>query len=390
MLGGVNPRLIFALAFVTGIIAVLWIDRNKIERHSILFVRKTQRGIDLLDRIANKAPRFWNAYGWTGVFFALLSIPLMVFQMGWIVNNFIKTGSSEGGPSAILPGLTSDTTVSGNLEAGVTFIPVEYWVISIAIIMVVHEASHGIIARMEGFEINSVGWLVLGIIPGAFVEPKGMKLGEEDENDEGLGAAEIWDQGNYKQRLKVLAAGSWANYVTAAVFGLGYFALIIFLLPTFFSGAVQYNAIEGYPAAEAGMSSGTINTINGQNITSAQEIQTVLNGTSPGDSISISTSEGDFQFELGEREGFENGFIGINFSYPYYITWFVNLFSMIAFLNLAIGMFNMLPAKPLDGGHILDTLVEGFGTEEQRVYVNYLSVLMWIIVLGSLITALVL
>lgn len=389
MIEGLNPRLVFAIAFVTGILAVLYIDRNKIERHSILFIRRTQRGIDLLDRIAKKAPRFWNIYGWTGVFFALLSIPLMVFQMGWIVNNFIKTGSSEGGPSAILPGLTSDTTVTGNLEAGVTFIPVEYWVISIAIIMVVHEASHGIIARMEGFEINSVGWLVLGIIPGAFVEPKGMQLGEE-EDGEGLGAAEIWDQGNYKQRLKVLAAGSWANYITAAVFGLGYLALIGFILPTFFSGAVQYNAIEGYPAAEAGMNSGTINTINGQNITSAQEIQSVLNGTSPGDSISISTSEGDFQFELGEREGFETGFIGINFSYPYYITWFVNLFSMIAFLNLAIGMFNMLPAKPLDGGHILDTLVEGFGTEEQRVYVNYFSVLMWIIVLGSLITALVL
>ncbi|MFO7793977.1 MAG: site-2 protease family protein [Candidatus Nanohaloarchaea archaeon] len=389
MIEGLNPRLIFAIAFVTGILAVLYIDRNKIERHSILFIRRTQRGIDLLDSIAKKAPRFWNIYGWIGVFFALISIPLMVFQMGWIVNNFIQTGSSEGGPSAILPGLTSDTTVGGNLEAGVTFIPVEYWVISIAIIMIVHEASHGIIARMEDFEINSVGWLVLGIIPGAFVEPKGMKLGEDDE-DEGLGAAEIWDQGTYKQRLKVLAAGSWANYLTAAVFGAGYIALIAFILPAFFSGAVQYDAIDGYPAAEAGMNSGTLTTINGQEVQSADEIQSILNGTSPGDTINLVSSEGEFEFELGEREGLETGFIGITFSYPYYITWFVNLFAMIAFLNVAIGMFNMLPAKPLDGGHILDTLIEGFGKEEQRKYVNYFSVLMWIIVLGSLITALIL
>lgn len=389
MLEGVNPRLIFAILFTAGVVATLWIDRNKIERHSILFIRRTQKGIDLLDRIAKKAPRFWNAYGWTGVFFAILSIPLMLFQIGWIVNNFIKTGSGAGGPSAILPGLTSDTTVSGNLSAGVTFIPVEYWVISIAIIMIVHEASHGIIARMEGFEINSVGWLVLGIIPGAFVEPKGMKLGEDDK-DEGLGAAEIWDQGNYKQRLKVLAAGSWANYVTAFVFGIAYFALILFLLPTFYSGSVNYSAIEGGPAYEAGMASGELTSINGEQVRTVEEIQSVMNNTSPGETVNIVTSEGEFEFDLGEREGLENGFIGITFNYPGYISWFVNLLSMVAFLNLAIGMFNMLPAKPLDGGHIIDTFVEEFGKEEQRKYVNYFSVLMWIVVLGSMMAALIL
>ena len=390
MLEGINPRLIFAIAFVTGMVALLYIDRNKIERHSILFIRRTQHGIEHLDNIAKKAPRFWNAYGWMGVFFAILSIPLMLFQMGWIVNNFLQTGSSEGGPSAILPGLTADTTIQGNLQAGATFIPVEYWVISIAILMVVHEASHGIIARLEGFEINSVGWLVLGIIPGAFVEPKGMQIGEEDENGEGLGAAEIWDEGNYKQRLKVLAAGSWANYVTAAFFGLAYFALILFLLPTFYSGAVHYDAIEGGPGIEAGMTSGTISSINNQDISSIEDIQSVMNSTSPGDTISIVTSEGEFEFELGEREGLETGFIGIQFTYPGYISWFVNLFAMIAFLNLAIGMFNLLPAKPLDGGHIVDTFVEEFGKEEQRKYVNYFSVFLWIIVLGSLIAALIL
>ncbi len=389
MLEGVNPRLIFAILFTAGVVAALWFDRNKIERHSILFIRRTQRGIDLLDRIAKKAPRFWNAYGWMGVFFAILSIPLMLFQMGWIVNNFIRTGSSEGGPSAILPGLTSEQTIGGNLQAGATFIPVEYWVISIAIIMVVHEASHGIIARMEGFEINSVGWLVLGIIPGAFVEPKGMQLGD-DEEGEGMGAANIWDQGNYKQRLKVLAAGSWANYVTAFFFGIAYFALILFLLPSFYSGAVHYDAIEGTPAFEAGMTSGEITSINGEQVSSIEDIQSVMNGTSPGDTVSLITSEGEFEFELGEREGLETGFIGITFSYPGYISWFVNLLSMIAFLNLAIGMFNLLPAKPLDGGHIVDTFVEEFGKEEHRKYVNHFSVFMWIIVLGSLIASLIL
>ena len=388
MLEGINPRLIFAIAFVTGMVALLYIDRNKIERHSILFIRRTQHGIEHLDTIAKKAPRFWNAYGWMGVFFAILSIPLMLFQMGWIVNNFLQTGSSEGGPSAILPGLTADTTIQGNLQAGATFIPVEYWVISIAIIMVVHEASHGIIARLEGFEINSVGWLVLGIVPGAFVEPKGMQLGD-DEEGEGMGAANIWDQGNYKQRLKVLAAGSWANYVTAFIL----FLLTIGVTASVASPNVLYSVDSEGPAAQAGMTSGHIIEINGEQIDNMNRVQEALQDVQPGDTVTILTSQRDeaFEFEAGEREGQERGYIGIRYGH---VTsgwqWLINLLSMAAFLNLAIGMFNLLPAKPLDGGHIVDTFVEEFGKDEHRKYVNHFSVFMWIIVLGSLIASLIL
>jgi hypothetical protein len=387
MLESVNPRLVFAIAFVTGIIAVLWFDRNKIERHSILFIRRTQHGIELLDKVAKKAPRFWNGYAWAGVIAAIISLPLMVFQMGWIVNNFISTGSAEGGPSAILPGLTSEQTIGGNLSAGVTFIPVEYWVVSIAIIMIVHEASHGIVARMEDFEINSVGWLVLGIIPGAFVEPKGMELGKEDDQD--ANPTGMWDQGNWKQRLKVLSAGSWANYVTALIL----FVSAIGVTSAVVSPTLMYQSQEGFAAAEAGMTSGEIQQINNVTVTDFDQVSTVLQDVRPGDTVTVKTSEREqaFSFEAGEREGMEQGYLGLQFSnISSGWRWFINLINMAAFLNLAIGMFNMLPAKPLDGGHILDTFVERFGKESQRKYVNYFSAFMWIIVLGSLIAALIL
>ena len=385
MFEGINPRLIFSLVFVAGLSALLWYDRKNIERSSILFVRRTEKGVDLLDSISKKFPRFWNIYGWTGVFFALLSIPLMLLQIGWIVNNFFSTGTAEGGPSAILPGLSGEAS----FQAGASFIPVEYWLISIGIIMIVHEASHGIIARLEDFEINSVGWLVMGVIPGAFVEPKGEKMlpGTEESNGENEG---LWDQGTYRQRLKVLSAGSFANYVTAAVFFAAYLSLVLFLLPSFYSGPVNYTAISGSPAAEAGLTSGTINTVNGQDIGSFNELRGILNGTSPGENVTLDSSEGEFNFALGEREGLETGFIGINRSYSAGWQWFLGLLNMVGFLNLAIGMFNMLPAKPLDGGQIIDTFVEEFGEEDQRKYVNHFSVLLWILVLGSLIAGLIL
>ncbi len=389
MLEGVNPRLIFAILFTAGVIAALWFDRNKIERHSILFIRRTQRGIDLLDRIAKKAPRFWNAYGWMGVFFAILSIPLMLIQIVWIMNNVLTGGPSEEGAAAVLPSLSAEPT----LQPGAFFIPIEYWVISIGIIMVVHEASHGIIARLEGFEINSVGWLVLGIIPGAFVEPKGMQLGEGDEDGEGLGAAEIWDQGTYKQRLKVLAAGSWANYVTAAFFGLIWVALVFSVLPAYADSSVTYQVAEDSPAAAAGMMGGTVHSINGEAISNQGEFLEIMSDTSPGDTVTLNTSEGEFEVELGSHPDRDTGLIGIDnisTSYGPGIDWLVGLIGIIVFLNFAIGIFNLMPAKPLDGGHIVDTFVEEFGKEEQRKYVNYFSVFLWVIVIGSLIAAVIL
>jgi len=384
MLEGVNPRLIFAVVFAAGLSALMWYDRKNVERHSILFVRRTTKGIDLLDKIAKKAPRFWNAYGWTGVFFALLSIPLMLLQIGWILNELVLKQNFAQGPSAILPSLSSEASI----QAGASFIPVEYWVFSIAIIMVVHEASHGIIARLEDFEINSVGWIVLGILPGAFVEPKGEKMLPEGGETEGDSTG-LWDQGTYKQRLKVLAAGSWANYVTAAVL----FILSIGVTMAVASPSIMYDAQEGFPASEAGMTSGTLTSVNNVTIEEIGDVETALEGVNPGDNVTVESSERDeaFTFEAGSREGFEGGYLGLEFqNLTSGWAWFIGLLNMAALLNLLIGLFNMLPAKPLDGGQIVYTFVEEFGTEDQRKYVNYFSVLMWVIVLGSLIAGLVL
>lgn len=384
MLEGVNPRLIFTVIFVTGLSALMWMDRKNVERHSILFIRRTKRGIEILDRIAKKAPRFWNIYGWTGVFFALLSIPIMLIQIGWMLNELLVNHNPDGGAAAILPSLSGETT----LQSGASFIPIEYWVISIAIIMVVHEASHGIIARLEGFEINSVGWIVLGIIPGAFVEPKGEKMMPEQGEKEG-DAMGLWDQGNYKQRLKVLSAGSFANYATALVLLL----LSIGVTAAVVSPGIMYTAQQDHPAAEAGMTSGTLTAVNGIDIESIEDVEEALEGVEPGDTVTVESTEREevFEFEAGQREGFEGGYLGLEFrNVSSGWAWFIGLLQMAALLNLLIGMFNMLPAKPLDGGQIVDAFVEEFGTENQRTYVNHFSVLMWIIVLGTIIAGLAL
>jgi len=374
------------LGFLVGVIGLislfLWRDRENVERKGITFFRRTDNGIDLINKIAKKAPRVWNVYAWLGVVAAFASMALITFVVGEGLINTILTGAASESFGLVAPGTSS--TVS--TQPGVTFVPAEYWLISLIIIMVVHELSHGIIARLEDFEINSVGVFVFGgVLPGAFVEPKGALLGTSDgeDQDNSAGLSAPWDQGDWKSRLKVLAAGSWANYVTGAIF-LGAFVLASSVMGGG-SGDIYYTAQQGYPASEAGMTQGKLISFNGSEVDNISKFVESAERIEVNETYSIETSEGDFNVTATERERDDTGYLGVQFSsFSPLENWFASLLSVVAFLNIGIGMFNMLPAKPLDGGHMIDTLVERFAGDEYRKYVNMWSLFVIITLVGLL------
>lgn len=388
----VNPRLIFAALFLAGLSALLWLDRKNVNRHFILFYRRTDRGLELIDRIASKFPRFWKFYGAAGVVTGLLSIVAVAILVGYTFFDMFTSGTAQDGPALVLPGLGSEAT----WQAGASFIPVEYWVLGIAVLMFVHEMSHGIIARTEGFEINSVGWIVLGIIPGAFVEPKGENMlpGGDGEVTE---STTIWEGGDWKSRLKVLCAGSWANYLTAALFMVLAFGVSSAVAEP---GDLFYQAEEEFPAYDEGMMNGTLIAVNGVKVSSVEDLQRETENVQPGDQVELWTSEGNFTVTTVEREGFEGGYIGIRMGQtqeikpqyePYQsgLQWFVSLLYTVGLLNFLIGLFNMLPIKPLDGGLSVETLIMEFWDEDKVSYLNTFSLLGWALILGSIILALV-
>jgi membrane-associated protease RseP (regulator of RpoE activity) len=62
------------------------------------------------------------------------------------------------------------------------------------------------------------------------------------------------------------------------------------------------------------------------------------------------------------------------------------MFQWIAMLNLGIGLFNLLPIKPLDGGYMLEILLSYKLSEEHyKPIVNALSVVMAMIIVFSLV-----
>lgn len=389
----ITPRLIFLIAMVAGVGLLLWKDREKVQRHSILFFRRTEKGVKFIENVADSHPKFWDRYGLIGVIAGVISIPIAALNIGWAAVQS-STGGASGGVSFIAPGLVAEN----QFQAGVSFIPVEYWVIAIGILMVVHEFSHGIVARSQGFEINSVGWIIFGIIPGAFVEPKGEDMlpgGDSGETETGL-----WDQGTWVERLKVLAAGSWANYLTAAFFLLASLGVTAAVTQP---GSVFYMAQDDMPASQAGMDNGTLHAINGERLENVDGLMEISQDFEPGDEVDLWTSEGNYTLTTTGVNESDRGMMGIQVGNSREVKeglkeqqglleWFISLLETISLLNLGIGLFNMLPAKPLDGGQMLETFVTHYAGDKERYidWVNRFSLFVWVVVIGLLIMALLL
>ncbi len=382
----VGLRQSFLAVFVVGVLIYLWLERDRFEREGIVFLRRTQKGIDDIDRVAEKFPRLWKWYGNIAAFTGLVSIFAATAMIGQVFLQMLKTKSVENGPSLILPGAVSQN----QFQAGVSFIPVEYWIAGIAFTVFFHELSHGIVARAENFDIKSVGYGFLAVIPIGFVEPEGdnsLEAGIEDPP---------WNSGTVKQRLKVLGAGSFANYLVAAVFllaGVGISSAISQPSDVF------YVAEEGFPAYESGMRNGTLQQINGERIDTVDDLRNVSETIEVGEPVSVWSSEGNFSMEAVSKQNHSGGYIGIRVGtstvvkeeyqeYSSGLSWFTQLLLTVGTLNLLIGLFNMLPIVPLDGGLMVDSLLREYREKSLETFYR-VSVVGWALILASIVLAIV-
>jgi len=126
----------------------------------VIMVR-TQRGKRLIEAIA-KPKRFWNAFGDLGTGVTLLGMAAFSVFFFWSVW-FVLQPSSRVEPFGasellVIPGVNP-------------FVPLWYGIIALIVTLVVHEGGHGILARANGMRLKSLG-LLFAIAPiGAFVEP---------------------------------------------------------------------------------------------------------------------------------------------------------------------------------------------------------------------------
>ena len=164
-----------------------------------IFIR-TKRGLAFLDKLS-RPKTLWRIIATAGVPLVVLSMGYfltLVLLMAYLMIKSPPEPSSYNAPRNILliPGVNQ-------------YIPFVWGWIALFVTMVVHEFSHGILSRVEGVRVKSMGLVTILIAPiAAFVEPDDEELyGTKDKPP-------IVSKG---ARIRIISAGVISNFIVAAI-----------------------------------------------------------------------------------------------------------------------------------------------------------------------------
>ena len=366
----------YLIAFVVIWVAVaLFHERlsdHGVELNFPVIMWKTKRLRGLISRINQLSPRFWRWYMNIGV---IAAFALMIFITYTIVAT-LPTVFETPSVSIVIPGV--------EVPGSQIYVPFVYGLIALATVLVVHEFSHGIQAVGEKISIKSIGLLLFAIIPGAFVEP------DDDE----------LKQAKRTSQLRVYAAGSIAN-ASLAVIAMVLLSLCSAGLPHYFDeDGIEIGRIVSDSPSEGILKEGMVlEAIDNHKINDSESYVDIISSYSPGDNVTVKTDTGTYHLTLDKNPNNESrGFFGIQANkhfkmiddslgpLPWILFELMELFQWVAMLNLGIGLFNLLPIKPLDGGYMLEILLSYKLREEQYTpIVNALSAVLAMIIAFSII-----
>lgn len=314
-------------------------NKKKFEvQGKIFFLYRTKFGLKVMDKMSKLPPRLLNCLGIAGIVVGFLGMVFMSVILVQMTLKLLIQPQSTPGLVPVLPGIK----VSPLLPV-LSFV---HWIIIIFIIALVHEFSHGIFARFNKIKIKSSGFAFLGPIPAAFVEPDEKQTAKRSK----------------KAQLSILAAGPFSNIVLAFIVLL--LSVTIFLPiqssmmePT---GLFVLGVVEGYPANNSGVQPGSmIYGINNNEIKSSEKLLDFIKNQE--DEFVLNTDKGNYSITpIVENE---NSVIGIqtiqltdyknkNVGTSLY-NWFIELLKWLWLISLGVGLFNLLPLGPVDGGRML-------------------------------------
>ncbi len=271
----------------------LLLNRNRLKVQSFLKVfyfcmYRTKLGMKTMDSIAAKHRNLLKKLGYVMIPACFIGMLIMIEELlRGLVLLINKANALTVG--VVLP-----------IQAkGVFYVPFFYWILCIAFIMIVHEFSHGMLARAHKVKIKSTGLAFLGaiipLVPGAFVEIDEKHLAKKSRF----------------AQLSVFSAGPFANIAFGLLFWM------FFLGMQHFSGGL----------AEAGI-------------------------------------------------------------WASLLKWIFGLVFWLFVLNLGVGLFNLVPLGPIDGGRMFHTTLGHFVHHKhaKRVW-HTVSILMLAIIAVTVISA---
>ncbi len=357
-----NLDLISAIVFYLLIAVVVYLNRRKIEVvDKIFIVFRWKKGAEYIKKIARPE--------WLIKLIATISIPICIYFMGVSVQllfdgamSILSSPNPSPAVSIMIPGI--------KIPGSQFYVPFWYGMISIFVILVSHELSHGIVAVSEKMKIKSTGVGLLLFLPLAFVEP--------DEKS--------FQSAKPISKIRMLFAGSFANIVVSFIS----LAIALYLVQPWIVSMINYNGvlieevIGGYPASFAGVPNGTIiYSINGTDVNNMTGFVGFLQSTKPNSTLVLNTSNGTFTLTtVPNPDNSSYSFLGVkavqSWEYkPEYakmvspireIPFFINsLLLWISNLSFAVGIFNLFPLWITDGGKAVVELLSLVFKDKRRV-----------------------
>jgi len=398
-----------------------------VERKFILILIHTPFGLDFFDKLANTtAGRVYARFNLylmpvitAGAIFLIVSSLIYLSS-----NSAVRAGARDLGPQAnlLIPGLNP-------------YLPWTYGWLALVVTVIIHEAGHGIVARVYNIKVESTGLLlVLGLPIGAFVNISPDEL----------------SRSTLKQKSAILTAGPLNNMITAALSLVALYFIVSTLTPIPTNSAPQYGLIvlgvgDHSLAGSIGLSKGSIiQTVAGEKIHNIEDLGKFLR-SNLGNTVSITwkdntghevtrfanlpkhvqANQGILGISIGALPDpvqalqiYKNAFgirsshqillfpptIGAGESVPFSnlmapkyhssvlgsaFAPVANIFYWLMFVSFNVAIFNALPIGPLDGGQLYNSLMESRLRSKPDKLKNALRIVTYVMVAVVAVSVLV-
>lgn len=361
--------MLIAWGVILGVAKGLKLEKHGFELKIYSLVYKNQQVQSVLTKILGRTRRGIKVFANVSVVAGFLMMGFAFWFLLSNVSKFFVAPTEFSQLTVLIPGVTLTSSSS-----------ILYFLLSIPIVLVIHEGAHGIVATLEKIKIKTGGFAIFIAMFAGFVEP------DEEE----------FNKAKKISKLRVIGAGATSNVIFALVLGMilltnPFFAMVVPepLLSTFYDlpdGVLVLSIIPDSGAEKAGLlANDIITSINGIPILSPLDFQKA--DLKPGEIAQVSILRDgqakQFSVEvIPSPEDPQKGLVGIirdnSFAYKpvlHFIEWkdpAVSMFLLwLWMISFFIGVINMLPLPILDGGKFIHTIID------KKISDHAVNITMW-------------
>ena len=364
-----------AWVIVIVVAKALKLEKHGFELKAYSLVYKNKGVNDALIKVLGRTKRSVKVFANVSLIAGFLMMGFAFYFLLNNISNYFVAQAEFSELTVLIPGVTLTSAPA-----------IAYFLLSIPIVLVMHEGAHGIVAALEKIKIKTGGFAIFIAMFAGFVEP------DEEE----------FEKAKKISKLRVIGAGATSNVLFAIVLGAimltnPVFGMVIESIPlfgepildTFYvtsSGVLILSIMENSGAEQAGLlANDIITSINNIPIHGPSDFPSL----NPGEMANVSVIRDGMSLDFGVEimpapEDAERGLIGImrdnsiqfkpvmNFidwtDVDFNISMFLLWLWMISFF---IGIINMLPLPILDGGKFIHIIID------KRIPDKSVNVVMW-------------